>query len=104
MTDAGQTFGVQTARHYHADWELNAMSGMGMNRNWNGNRPEVNFRRFYPRLLQSDATINADEAEWHPQVAGDRTGNQRLFHALCMRAKNGAGKVWQKNSKRDTRR
>jgi len=67
-TDAGQTFGAQTAAHYHADWELNAMSGMGMNRNWNGNRPEVNFRDFYHRLLQNDAASNVDEAEWHPQL------------------------------------
>ena len=67
-TDAGQTFGVQVARHYRADWELNAMSGMGMNRNWSGNRPEVNFRSFYPRLLQNDAASIADQADWHPQL------------------------------------
>ncbi|HSY26677.1 MAG TPA: GDSL-type esterase/lipase family protein [Burkholderiaceae bacterium] len=67
-TDAGQAFGVQVARHYHADWELNAMSGMGMNRNWNGNRAEVNFGSFYPRLLQNDASSKAEEPEWHPQL------------------------------------
>lgn len=67
-TDAGQAFGVQVARHYQADWEINAMSGMGMNRNWNGNRPEVNFRSFYPRLLQNDASSKADESAWHPQL------------------------------------
>jgi len=67
-TDAGQAFGVQVARHYHADWELNAMSGMGMNRNWNGNRADVNFRSFYPRLLQNDASSKAEEPEWHPQL------------------------------------
>jgi hypothetical protein len=61
-------FGVQVARHYHADWELNAMSGMGMNRNWNGNRPAANFRSFYPRLLQNDATLLADVPDWHPSL------------------------------------
>lgn len=67
-TDAGEAFGVLVARHYGADWELNAMSGMGMNRNWNGNRPTVNFRDFYPRLLQTDDIIPADDAEWKPQL------------------------------------
>jgi len=67
-TDAGLAFGVQVARHYHADWELNAMSGMGMNRNWNGNRPDANFRSFYPRLLQNDATLLADLPDWHPNL------------------------------------
>jgi lysophospholipase L1-like esterase len=67
-TDAGQAFGVLVARHYGADWELNAMSGMGMNRNWNGNKPTVNFRDFYPRLLQTDDTIAAYDPEWKPQL------------------------------------
>lgn len=67
-TDAGEAFGALVARHYAADWELNAMSGMGMNRNWNGNRPTVNFRDFYPRLLQTDDTLTVDDTNWKPQL------------------------------------
>jgi hypothetical protein len=67
-TDSGVAFGALVARHYSADWELNAMSGMGMNRNWNGNRPTVNFRDFYPRLLQTDDTTPAENPLWHPQL------------------------------------
>ncbi|MBV8634069.1 MAG: hypothetical protein JO002_06240, partial [Burkholderiaceae bacterium] len=62
------TFGVRVARRFHADWELNAMSGMGMNRNWNGNLPNENFRTYYQRLLQNDAGSRADNPDWHPQL------------------------------------
>ncbi len=67
-SDATATFGVRVARHFHADWELNAMSGMGMNRNWNGKLPDENFRTYYPRLLQSDPQSRADEPGWQPQL------------------------------------
>ncbi|HEY8023651.1 MAG TPA: SGNH/GDSL hydrolase family protein [Burkholderiaceae bacterium] len=67
-SDATATFGVRVARHFHANWEINAMSGMGMVRNWNGNLPGENFRTYYPRLLQNDAQSKADDANWHPQL------------------------------------
>lgn len=67
-TDASQSFGVQVARHYNADWQLNAYSGMGMVRNWNGTHPERDFRTFYPRLLQNDPASRADDPRWKPQL------------------------------------
>jgi hypothetical protein len=67
-SDATAAFGVRVARHFHADWELNAMSGMGMVRNWNGNLPGENFRTYYPRLLQNDAQSHDDNADWQPQL------------------------------------
>ncbi len=67
-SDATATFGVRVARQFHADWELNAMSGMGMNRNWNGKLPDENFRTYYSRLLQNDAQSVADDPAWHPQL------------------------------------
>ncbi len=67
-SDATAAFGVRVARHFHADWELNAMSGMGMNRNWNGNLPGENFRTYYPRLLQNDAQLPANVPGWQPQL------------------------------------
>ena len=67
-TDASNSFGVQTARHFHAEWEINAMSGMGMNRNWNGNLPGQNFRTYYPRLLQNDEQSKPDNSRWPPQL------------------------------------
>ncbi len=67
-SDATAAFGVRVARQFHASWEINAMSGMGMVRNWNGNLPGENFRTYYPRLLQSDPQSKADNANWHPQL------------------------------------
>ncbi|SMC20904.1 GDSL-like Lipase/Acylhydrolase family protein [Andreprevotia lacus DSM 23236] len=67
-TDITQGFAVQVARHYGADWQINAMSGMGMNRNWDGNLPDRNYRTFYPRLLQNDAASKAAVPGWKPQV------------------------------------
>lgn len=46
-------FAVLLARHFNADFEINAASGMGIERNWNGNYPEINFRMLAPRLLEN---------------------------------------------------
>jgi len=67
-SDATAAFGVRVARHFHASWEINAMSGMGMVRNWNGNLPGENFRTYYPRLLQNDPLSNVENTNWHPQL------------------------------------
>jgi len=67
-SDATAAFGVRVARHFRASWEINAMSGMGMARNWNGNLPGENFRSYYPRLLQNDPLSKVADANWHPQL------------------------------------
>lgn len=66
-TDASQGFAIKTARELGAQWQVNAMSGMGMVRNWGGNLPDRNFRTFYSRQLQTDATSKLDD-KWQPQV------------------------------------
>ena len=66
-TDASQGFAIQVARELGAQWQVNAMSGMGMVRNWGGNLPDRNFRTFYPRQLQTEASSKLD-AQWQPQV------------------------------------
>ena len=66
-TDASQGFAIKVARELNAQWQVNAMSGMGMVRNWGGNLADRNFRTFYPRQLQTDANSKLD-AQWQPQV------------------------------------
>ncbi|MBE9610288.1 SGNH/GDSL hydrolase family protein [Chitinilyticum piscinae] len=66
-TDITQGFAAQTARALQADWQTNAMSGMGVLRNWNGNNPEHDFRTFYPLTLQTEPSSRYDFA-WKPQV------------------------------------
>jgi hypothetical protein len=74
LTDMSRGFALRTAKALGADVRVVAVSGQGMNRNWNGNDPTVNLRLLYPRILQ-----NAPEAPslqvrlgtqdlWNPQV------------------------------------
>lgn len=66
-TDVTQGFTVQTARALNAEWQVNAMSGMGVLRNWNGNNPEHDYRTFYPLTLQTDPA-SLYRSDWKPQV------------------------------------
>ncbi|QLI80592.1 SGNH/GDSL hydrolase family protein [Chitinibacter fontanus] len=66
-TDISQGFAIQVARQLGAQWQTNAMSGMGLIRNWNGNLPDRDFRTFYARQLHTDSTSKPD-ARWQPQL------------------------------------
>ncbi len=65
-TDTSRGFGAMLARRYGADYQVNAISGRGVVRNYNGfaapKLPEA-----YPYVLFDRAT-QASEPEWHPQV------------------------------------
>ncbi|QLG88263.1 SGNH/GDSL hydrolase family protein [Chitinibacter bivalviorum] len=67
-TDISQGFAIKVARELGAQWQTNAMSGMGLIRNWNGNLPDRDFRTFYARQLQTDAGSKPDFANWQPQL------------------------------------
>jgi hypothetical protein len=66
-TDISQGFAIKVARQLGAQWQTNAMSGMGLIRNWNGNIPDRDFRTFYPRQLHTDPSSKLD-AKWQPQL------------------------------------
>ncbi|GII81844.1 lipase [Sphaerisporangium rufum] len=68
-SNADVSFGALTARRLHADYQLNAFSGRGMVRNYNGIDPEVNFRTYYDRaLLNVDGDVWRDPGTWRPQL------------------------------------
>ncbi|MEV6303464.1 polysaccharide deacetylase family protein [Actinoplanes sp. NPDC051861] len=68
-SNADQTFGALTARGLNADYQLNAWSGMGMVRNYNGSSPDVNYRTYYDRTLQAaDPATWQKPRNWNPQV------------------------------------
>ncbi len=50
-TDADVSYGALAARRLRADYQINAYSGRGMVRNYNGGSPEENYRTFYDRAL-----------------------------------------------------
>jgi lysophospholipase L1-like esterase len=68
-TNADLSFGALTAQGMNADYQINAYSGLGMVRNYNGGRPEVDYRTYYDRaLLNVDGDVWARPRTWQPQL------------------------------------
>ncbi len=68
-SNADLSFAALTARSLGADYQLNAQSGLGMVRNYAGGSPELNFRTYYDRGLQSVAgDVWQNPGAWKPQV------------------------------------
>ncbi|MDN0198763.1 SGNH/GDSL hydrolase family protein [Streptomyces sp. S.PNR 29] len=68
-SNADLAFGALTARSLGADYQVNAFSGRGMVRNYNGSSPGTDFRTYYDRaLLNVDGDVWRKPATWRPQV------------------------------------
>lgn len=65
-TDTSRAFGPALARRYGADYEVNAISGRGVVRNYNGFAADK-LPEAYPFTL-FDKSSRADEPGWRPQV------------------------------------
>jgi lysophospholipase L1-like esterase len=65
-TDNTQAFGPLTANHYQADYRINAISGRGIVRNYNGSAGDT-LPAAYPYLLFDKKQQDTD-ANWKPQV------------------------------------
>jgi lysophospholipase L1-like esterase len=65
-TNTSQAFGALVARHYNADYQINAISGHGIVRNYNGS-PGDPVPVAYPWILFDHKQIYGD-SNWHPQV------------------------------------
>ncbi len=65
-TDNSKAFGPLTANHYQADYQINAISGRGIVRNYNGSRGDV-LPAAYPYLLFDKKQKYADP-NWKPQI------------------------------------
>ncbi|GAA3349026.1 SGNH/GDSL hydrolase family protein [Amorphoplanes nipponensis] len=67
-TNADLSFGARTARQLNADYQINAFSGRGMVRNYNGGEPGTSYRTYYDRALLS---VDGDvwrPGRWRPQL------------------------------------
>ena len=88
-SNADLTFGALTARAFGADRQLNAWSGMGLVRNYNGQGAD-NFRTYYDSDLQ--AVYNSQTwpvpSTWRPQVVVIGLGINYFSTAL------NAGEKW----------
>lgn len=65
-TDNSLAYGPLTARHFHADYQINAISGRGIVRNYNGG-PGDPLPVAYPYVLFDNQTLYADST-WDPQI------------------------------------
>ncbi|MDT0571307.1 SGNH/GDSL hydrolase family protein [Streptomyces sp. DSM 3412] len=68
-SNADLSFGALTARELDADFQINAFSGRGMVRNYNGGEPGTDFRTYYDRaLLNVEGDVWRKPHSWCPQV------------------------------------
>ncbi|WP_414997187.1 GDSL-type esterase/lipase family protein [Asticcacaulis sp.] len=68
-TDTQQAFGPLTAKHYDADYQINAYSGIGIVRNYDGVAPKRNMPLLYRSALIEDETLHPyDNAGWDPAI------------------------------------
>lgn len=65
-TNSQLAFGPLTAKHFNADYQINASSGFGVVRNYSGGTPDKNLIGLYPFTLHNNSYIYA--GDWKPQV------------------------------------
>lgn len=79
-TDASQGFGPAVARHYDADYQINAISGRGIVRNWDGT-PGDPLPVAYPFVLFDKQTTYKDN-QWQPRIMVIELGTNDFSTAL----------------------
>ncbi len=68
-TDTQQAFGPLIAKHYDADYQINAYSGIGIVRNYNGVAPKRNMPLLYRSALIEDETAHPyTDPKWNPAI------------------------------------
>ncbi|WP_309115393.1 cellulose binding domain-containing protein [Saccharothrix sp.] len=68
-TNSDLSYGALTARSLNADYQVNAFSGLGMVRNYNGGSPNVTYRTYYDRaLLHVEGDVWQNPGTWKPQL------------------------------------
>jgi hypothetical protein len=89
-SNADVSFGALTAQGLDADYQLNAWSGLGMVRNYNGGNPSYDFRTYYDTDLQAlyNSTTWQVPPTWRPQVVVVGLGINDFSTAL------NAGEKW----------
>ncbi len=67
-TDAQESFPALVGKHFNADYQSNAFSGLGMVRNYDGHEhPKYRMPMLYPRAIFDDPTP-ASQPDWRPQI------------------------------------
>lgn len=89
-SNADAAFGALAARGLNADYQINAWSGMGMVRNYNGQTPDTTLRTYYDTDLQAlgNSTVWPVPSTWKPKVVVIGVGINDFSTAL------NAGEEW----------
>jgi lysophospholipase L1-like esterase len=82
-SDASQSYAIVAAHELQADWQLNAMDGIGVVRNWHGIWKGTSYTTYAGLTLQSDAASRYDYLDWHPSAAVVRIGTNDLGSPLA---------------------
>lgn len=82
-TDTDVSYGALTARRLNADYQINAYSGLGMVRNYNGGSPDVTYRTYYDRaLLNVPGDVWRNPGTWRPGVVVVNLGTNDFSTAV----------------------
>ena len=87
-SDASQSYPIVAAHQLHADWQLDAMDGIGLVRNWHGIWKGTSYASYATLTLQSDSASLFQDSDWHPQAAVVRIGGNDFGSPL------GADEPW----------
>lgn len=66
-TDTPDAFAALAAQHFGADYQVNAISGRGLIRNFGGTAPQGTMEQLWPRRLPAEPAPYADP-HWQPQI------------------------------------
>lgn len=88
-TDTQQAFGPLVAKKLDADYRVNAYSGAGIVRNYNGSSPEQNLPILYGRSIPGEASSVANDEGWKPQLIVIKLGTNDFSTPLH------AGERWK---------
>jgi lysophospholipase L1-like esterase len=86
-TDSSRSFAAAVARHYDADYQVNAISGRGIVRNYDGGGGDP-LPVAYPFVLL-DHAVRYDDARWQPRIIVIALGTNDFSTALK------AGEKWK---------
>ncbi|MDX3660018.1 SGNH/GDSL hydrolase family protein [Streptomyces sp. ID05-26A] len=82
-TNSDLSFGALTSRAVNADYQINAFSGRGMVRNYNGGEPGTSYRTYYDRaLLNVNGDVWQNPGTWRPQLVVVGLGTNDFSTAL----------------------
>ncbi|RDI26365.1 cellulose binding domain-containing protein [Lentzea flaviverrucosa] len=82
-TNTDISFGALAAKALNADYQVNAFSGLGVVRNYNGHTPGTSYRTYYDRaLLHVDGDVWRNPGTWRPQLVVVGLGTNDFSTAL----------------------